>query len=101
MDVESAKIIISDKPPEIYAEIDLVLFSNVLLNMVNPASYIDWARRATYIVVAEWKKAETPQGPSTDERIGVEKLRKMCSGFELIKLEEFLPYHYMSVSRRA
>ncbi|HIH69690.1 class I SAM-dependent methyltransferase [Methermicoccus shengliensis] len=99
MGVKNVEIIVSDKPPEVDFEIDLVLFSNVLHEMDDASGYIEWARRASYIVVAEWKKIETPRGPPLEERMGVEELKRMFSGFELIKLDESLPYHYIAVLR--
>ncbi|WP_048098109.1 hypothetical protein [Archaeoglobus sulfaticallidus] len=49
-------------------------------------------------MVAEWKKIETPPSPPIEERITVEELMKMSPGFELMKLDESLPY-YIAVLR--
>ncbi len=79
-------IIVSDKPPEVDFKIDVVLFSNVLHEMDNPEEYLEWASRAEYVVVAEWKKEEMDFGPPIDERLSIEEIEKL-SKMKLVKSE--------------
>ncbi len=89
-------IVLSEKPPEIDFKIDLVLFSNVLHEMDDPAGYLRWAERADYILVAEWKK-DAKYGPPPEERISLDELQSMCD-FKIILVDE-LPYHYIAVMK--
>ncbi|WP_290595713.1 MULTISPECIES: class I SAM-dependent methyltransferase [unclassified Archaeoglobus] len=92
--VLNAGIIVSGKPPEVEFDINLVLFSNVLHEMKNPAEYLAWSRRADFVVVAEWKKEEMQFGPPLEERISIKELEEMCD-LRLIKVKD-LPYHYLA-----
>lgn len=87
-------IIVSEKPPDIEFDADLILFSNVLHEMENPTEYLAWSRRADFVVVAEWKKEEMQFGPPLEEKISIKELEDMC-GLKLVKVKE-LPYHYLA-----
>ncbi len=91
-------IIVSDKPPEVDFKIDVVLFSNVLHEMDNPEEYLEWASRAEYVVVAEWKKEEMDFGPPIDERLSIEEIEKL-SKMKLVKSEN-LSYHYLAAFKK-
>lgn len=86
-------IILSDSPPDVDFKIDVVLFSNVLHEMESPEEYLEWASRADYVVVAEWKKEEMDLGPPVEERLSLEEIEKL-SKLKLVKSEE-LSYHYL------
>ncbi len=90
-------IILTEKPPEIDFKVDLVLFSNVLHEMKDPATYLKWAERADYIIVAEWKKEKMKYGPPFEERISIEELQNMCD-LKIIRIDS-LPYHYIVVMK--
>mgnify|MGYP000737017587 CR=1 FL=1 len=92
--VSNVGIIVSEKPPEIEFDINIILFSNVLHEMENPADYLAWSKRADFVVVAEWKKKEMQFGPPLEERISIKELEDMCD-LKLIKVKE-LPYHYLA-----
>lgn len=91
-------VIVSENPPKIDFEINLALFSNVLHEMEDFSEYLEWAKRADYIVVAEWKKEEMEFGPPLDERVSPEEI-KAVSGFKIVKVEE-MPFHYLAALKR-
>ncbi|AAB89062.1 MULTISPECIES: class I SAM-dependent methyltransferase [Archaeoglobus] len=91
-------IIVSEKPPEVDFRVDVVLFSNVLHEMDNPEEYLEWASRADYVVVAEWKKEKTEFGPPVEERLSLEELENL-SKMKLVKSEN-LSYHYLAAFKK-
>ncbi len=91
-------IILSDTPPNVDFKIDVVLFSNVLHEMDNPEEYLEWASRADYVVVAEWKKDEMEFGPPVEERLSLEEIEKL-SKLKLVKSEE-LGFHYLAAFKK-
>ncbi len=91
--ISNVGIIISEKPPEVDFKIDLVVFSNVLHEMNNPREYLCWARNASYVLVAEWKKVPQEFGPPFEDRLSLEDLLSLCD-FDVLKIVD-LPYHYV------
>ena len=91
--VSNVGIIISEKPPGVDFKIDLVVFSNVLHEMENPKEYLCWARNASYVLVAEWKKVFSEFGPPIEDRISLDDLLSLCD-FDVLKIVD-LPYHYV------
>lgn len=94
--IKNVGIIITEKPPEFDFEVNLILFSNVLHEMENPQKYLCWSKRGDYVLIAEWKKIKTEMGPPLEDRISIDEILKMCD-FEVILLNESLPYHYIAV----
>jgi len=91
-------IIISESPPDLNFKIDVVLFSNVLHEMDNPEEYLEWASRADYVVIAEWKKEDMEFGPPVEERLSLEDIKRL-SKLNLVKSEE-LSYHYLAAFKK-
>ncbi len=94
--IRNVGIIVAAKPPKIDFRIDLVVFSNVLHEMENPKDYLSWAKRADFVLVAEWKKVQSDFGPSLDKRISLDEILEICRGFEILKSIE-LPFHYVAL----
>ena len=94
--IKNVGVIVTDKPPELDFEVNVVVFSNVLHEMENPKEYLRWSKRADYVLVAEWKKIETKWGPPLEERISLEEILRICD-FKVVKFDESLPYHYIAV----
>uniref|UniRef100_A0A7J2TJD2 Class I SAM-dependent methyltransferase n=1 Tax=Archaeoglobus fulgidus TaxID=2234 RepID=A0A7J2TJD2_ARCFL len=93
--ISNVGIIVTEKPPEVDFKIDLVVFSNVLHEMENPKEYLQWSKKASYVLVAEWKKIQTEFGPPVDERISLEEILSLCD-FEVLKKLD-LQYHYVAL----
>ncbi len=91
-------IILSDTPPDVDFKIDVVLFSNVLHEMESSEEYLEWASKADYVVVAEWKKGETEFGPPVGKRLSLEEIEKL-SKLKLVRSEE-LSYHYLAAFKK-
>ncbi len=83
-------IIVSETPPPVDFEVNLVLFSNVLHELENPAEYLRWAAKADFTVVVEWK-ADSPLGPR--RKIDVKELQRYLTLLSLRELE----HHYIAV----
>lgn len=94
--ISNVGIIISESPPKVDFKMDLVVFSNVLHEMVEPKEYLCWAKKASYVLIAEWKKLPMNFGPPLEERLSLEEILALCEGFEILKVEE-LPYHYVAL----
>lgn len=92
-------IILSEEPPEVDFAIDLVVFSNVLHEMDSPRDYLCWAKRAEFVLIAEWKKEEKDFGPPIDERLSLEEILSMCEGYRVVRVQE-LPYHYVALLKK-
>ncbi|MFN3384301.1 MAG: class I SAM-dependent methyltransferase [Archaeoglobaceae archaeon] len=97
--ISNVGIILSEKPPEVDFSIDLVVFSNVLHEMDSPREYLCWAKKASFVLIAEWKKVETEFGPPIEDRISLEEILSVCEGYEVVKVEE-LPYHYVALLKK-
>ncbi|TDA25139.1 MAG: class I SAM-dependent methyltransferase [Archaeoglobi archaeon] len=94
--VRNVGIIVSAEPPKIDFKIDLVVFSNALHEMENPKDYLSWAKRADFVLVAEWKKVHSDFGPPVDKRISLNEILEICRGFEILRSFE-LPFHYVAL----
>lgn len=92
-------IILSEKPPMVDFDVELVVFSNVLHEMDSPEEYLCWAKRARYVLVAEWKKEKSEFGPPLEERLSLEDILLMCKDYDVVKILE-LPYHYVALLKK-
>lgn len=97
--IGNVNLLICHQPPDVDLNIDLVVFSCVLHEMEDPEAYLRWARRASHIVVCEWKKIDTPHGPPLEERISEEDLLRIARCFDVVTLDKSLPYHYIAIMR--
>lgn len=88
--------LIVDERPQIDFEVDLAFFANVLHEVDNPESYLDY--RAKMIVVIDWKEEQTSFGPPPDVRIPEERMVNMLEekGYKTKKIDAY-QYHYFIV----
>ncbi|MEM0203363.1 MAG: methyltransferase domain-containing protein [Archaeoglobaceae archaeon] len=97
--ISNVGIILSEEPPEIDFAIDLVVFSNVLHEMESPKDYLCWAKKASFVLIAEWKKIRTEFGPPIEDRLSLEEILSLCEGYEVVKIED-LRYHYVALLKK-
>jgi SAM-dependent methyltransferase len=98
-DLVNIGVIISNKP-ELDFNVDFILFSDVLHEMRDPQSYINWAaKKGEIIAVIDWK-ANAPLGPPANAKISEEVVIEMLknTGLEIEKIECYT-YHYFIVGR--
>lgn len=88
-------------------EVDLVLLVNTYSYISNRVSYFSKLREAIRpggtVVIIDFKKKETPFGPSMDERVDVREVEKelMEAGYTLQNIDEAsLDYQYIIKARR-
>ncbi len=85
--------------------VDAVFFVNLLHETENPSELISEAMRVLKpsgrILVVEWKKEKTPQGPPYEERISEDEMKKMLSeaNFEIDGSYNF-KYHYLTSGKK-
>lgn len=91
--------LIVDKKPQIDFEVDLAFFANVLHEVNDPESYLDYL--AKMVIVIDWKKEQTSYGPPIDARIPEERIIDMLEsrGYKTRKIDAY-QYHYFIVGRK-
>ena len=88
-------------------EVDLVLLVNTYSYISNRVPYFsklrDAIRPGGTVVIIDFKKRETPFGPSMNERVDVREVEKelMDAGYTLLNIDEAsLEYQYIIKARR-
>ncbi|MFP4559421.1 MAG: class I SAM-dependent methyltransferase [Archaeoglobaceae archaeon] len=94
-------LIAGDKPP-IDFEVDLAFFANVLHEVKDPGSYLDYP--AKMVIVIDWKigkDGEASFGPPPDVRIPEEEMIEIMEykGYKTEKIDAYW-YHYFIVGIR-
>ncbi len=99
--IRNVGIIVTDKPIDFDFEVDFLLFANVLHEVDDWKSLLEWSKIAKYVAVIDWKKEEMSFGPPVDERIDErdveEELRKHFSKVEKVDVYR---YHYFFLCSR-
>ncbi len=97
--IKNVGLIVAEKP-QIDFEVDLAFFGNILHEVEDPKSYLDY--RAKIIVVVDWKEGETSFGPPSEVRISEERMVEMLEGkgYKTKKIGAY-QYHYFLVGRRS
>ncbi|MFO7965969.1 MAG: class I SAM-dependent methyltransferase [Archaeoglobaceae archaeon] len=91
--IKNVGLIVAERP-QIDFEVDLVFFADVLHEVDDPQTYLDY--RAKIVVVIDWKKDEqTSFGPPMDVRIPEERMAKMVEnkGYKIGRIDAY-QYHY-------
>lgn len=99
-DIKNVGLIV-DRKPQIDFEIDLAFFANILHEVDDPNSYLDYP--AKMIAVIDWKKDEQSTfGPPSDVRISEEKIIETLetNGYKTEKINAY-EYHYFIVGRKS
>ncbi len=87
--LENVGIIVTDRPPEIDFEVDLVLFADSLHEIECKEEYADWCRRwAKYLAVIDWND-RCEYGPPKDDRINPSLVIELFDGFEFEKVPAY------------
>jgi SAM-dependent methyltransferase len=81
-------IIVSDVPPQIDFEVDLVLFADSLHEIPCKKEYAEWCKRSKYVVIVDWKKDVCPDfGPPDAHRLSRESIIELFKDFNFKELE--------------
>ena len=94
--ITNVEIVVADKPIDLDEGVDFILFANILHEVNEYESYLEWASRIAKVVcVIDWKRVETEFGPPLAHRIDVGEMRKSLQKYfdSLVELDIY-PYHY-------
>jgi len=86
--------------------LDVVLIVNMLFQSKKHLPILEEAVRVLKptgrLIIIDWKKQKTPFGPPEDQRVNLEKTKKIAYDLELNKVQEFEagPYHFALVFRK-
>lgn len=96
--VKNVGLIVAEKPP-IDFEVDLAFFANVLHEVDDPESYLDY--QAKIIAVIDWKEEQTSFGPPVEKRIPEKRMTDMLEnkGYTIMKIDAY-QYHYFLVGKK-
>jgi len=85
---------------------DLVYMINLHHELEQPQRILEEARRLLTrggkLLIIDWKKEETPEGPPLELRVAEETIESqmLSAGFRDIKKYAFLPYHHFLVGKK-
>ena len=98
--LKNVGVIVSEKPPPVDFEVDLVLFADSLHEISCRKEYARWCERSKYLVVVEWKKGECLScGPPDSHRLSVDEILTLFDSFEFEEIDIY-PCHYVLFGRR-
>ncbi len=94
-------IIVSEKPPEIDFDVDLVLFADSLHEISCKKEYVEWCcSRSKYVLIVDWKKGVCQNaGPPDSHRIGEDDVAELFSCYKFEKFDIY-PCHYVLLGVR-
>ncbi len=96
--LKNVGVIVSDKPPEIDFEIDLVLFADSLHEIACKEDYAEWCKKSRYLIVIDWRKDKCMDvGPPQAHRLDVKQVKELFD-FEFEEYEIY-PCHFVLFGR--
>lgn len=100
--INNIEFVLSKDVPQLSDKLSLILFSNVMHELIDRDKYMAWASANSRIVVnIDWKRIKTPRGPPVDDRIdqadAIELFR--AYGFSVRQFNIY-PFHYFLVGFR-
>ncbi len=92
--LKNVGIIISERPPDIDFNVDLVTFVDSLHEIDCKEEYADWcSRHAKYVLVIDWKK-DAEVGPPREDRLDERQVMDIFNDFKFKRFDLY-KYHYV------